>query len=214
MTNLLELGTESNQDLYGLLDTENNFLYQVHYKKSIIQHLSDLTVQTRPVAVVPLHVCGNWRRNLIDNTNCTGWAINCFWHTLQEQALQQSNIYLVEHNDPVDTNLKLLADNLNFVIEFVFHVALLDSTHFHTSIPPMVEILFADDPWLQTAIDYEKNYNTQYQLLYQQHWSTLLEFTREFDITHMDYVTGLQHKIKQYCLQVDAEFFWQEKIYV
>ena len=211
MTKLYELGPESNNLFYGLLDLEHNFFYRVHFKKSAIEHLCKLASDHRPVAVIPLHTCTNWYRNIVDNTNCNRWGLDTYCLELRPDSLLFNSACLIENHSNIDKNLQLLIDNLNFVLEILFYKLPTISKSFDYNFPEKISILFADDPWVKKAIGLELQYSNTVNDRHNAAIEKFFSFTEDFKIDQITYQDELTQKIKQYCLEISAYFFVSEK---
>ena len=214
MTKLYELGPKTNNLLYGLLDLEHNFFYQVHFKKFAIEHLFKLIDGHRPVAVVSLHSCTNWYRTLIDNTNCNHWGLDTFCSKLRSNSLIFNSVFLIEHHTNIDNNLQLLIDNLNFVLETLFYKLPTKSKSVDYHFPENLSMLFADDPWVKQSIEIEIHHS---EIVKNQHNSNIENFfslTKDFNINQTNYQNELTQQINQYCWEFNPYFFMYDQNYV
>jgi len=202
---LPELGPDSNKQLFGLLDLQDNFFYKVYFEKSILEHLQTLLQHRRSTIIIPLHECSNWNRNIIDNTVCNHWGLDVFASDLRSLALCYQNINLTQTCQQFDNNLQTLMDNLSFVTDLLTVKLPIDNIEFQ--MPVKVQIMFAKDPWLQEAILKEKQYLDQYTVLYNGIITEVKNFTQEINIDQVDYVDQLEQKIKTRLMQCDQSFF-------
>jgi hypothetical protein len=203
--NLNELGPDSNNKLYGLLDTQDNFFYKVYFEQAIIEHLQTLIQDRRPTVVIPLHKCSNWHRNIVDNTNCSHWGLDVFSSEYRSASLTYKNINLIQNYHVVDCTTQILFDNLSFVTNLLTFKLPVDNIRFQ--MPEKLQIMFNDDPWVQKAILKEKHYLDQYTVLYDDIVEEIKKFTQEINIDQTDYVDQLEQKIKAQLIQCDQSFF-------
>jgi hypothetical protein len=173
----------------------------VYFEKSVIEHLYELIKDLAIVAIVPLHCCTNWHRNIIDNTNCSHWGLNAFWSESRPASLIFNDVCLIESCNDINEHAKLLINNLNFVLTTVFHNISINLKKFEYKFPEKISLLFADDPWVRTAIDTEIKYFEIYKNIYNTNLKEILAFTKNFDINQSDYCDKLDQKIKQHCWQ-------------
>jgi hypothetical protein len=211
MSELYELGPSAN-GLYGLFDAQRNFFYQVHFDKLAVDYLSDLISHITPVSVVPLHYCANWHRNLIDNTNCTQWGISAFRPDARSSALINNDVCLVEYNCNVDSKLQVLIDNLEYLLKMLFYILPVEPTYFECCIPKKIQVMFADDAWINQAIGHELSQAEQFKNSYAQHMKEIQSIPKNFKIDQIDYRELVDLEIKKYCLQVNENFFTRKNL--
>lgn len=210
---LPELGPDSNKQLFGLLDLQDNFFYKVYFERSILEHLQTLLQHRRSTIIIPLHECSNWNRNMVDNTVCNQWGLDVFVSDLRSLTLHYRNINLTQTCRQFDNNLQTLMDNLFFVTDLLTVKLPTDNIEFRT--PVKVQIMFAKDLWVQEAILKEKQYLDQYTVLYNGIITEIKKFTQEINIDQADYVVQLEQKIKLRLVQCDQSFFkWSNYLWL
>lgn len=190
--------------LYGLLDSQRNFLWLVDYRLPVICQLQSVLQTESQCRLVAVADCENYQHNLIDNTVCARWGLEAARDGSPMIGVRQR---LIETNHRLDVVDQIKVENLATIGSIIVLLQKLEEWVNKTTLEleAFRSPFILQDRWAYAAADREWQYAYQCK----KNWSAIKihvhEYLHRADMTRSDFVEHFKRSLAQYLVDIDIK---------